>query len=211
MSLPSERQEVGDHLDEQGGIHAIAGQLHVFDVQERFEDLPELFDGLVGFPDVPDFSAPQARPAEVDQVVGAGGAFLEEEQGEFAKGGAMGAHPEGRHINAPLSQTHGQGFLPDGRRMFFRADGEGVIALASQHDPGKAQLPELVLQLVRDKPGVQSDGQGCQVNAVLSEAIFQLLQHGKKQVGFIRIGPPLLGTKQQMQGNRHPLDRQHDA
>lgn len=149
-----ERHQVGDHFDEQGGIQTLIGELHVLDVEDRFEDFPELFNGLMLFPEVPDFGPAQGRLAEIDQVVGAGGALLEEEEEDVAKGRILGPHAPGGYVNPPLSAAQQETFLPGRRLLFYLLEGEGIAAFAGQDDPGETQRFELDACECRSRPGV---------------------------------------------------------
>ena len=92
LGLEPNGQQIGHHLNQQRRIEAIPRQLHCLNFEDGFEGFPKDLHLMMLRPDVPDFGTSQVGAAEVHQVIRSGGAFLEEEEHQWTKGGACGGH-----------------------------------------------------------------------------------------------------------------------
>jgi len=172
VRFPAERQQVGDHLDEQGGIQSLVTQLHGVYVQEGFEDFPELLNLVMLLPDVPDFRSTQERTAEIDQVIGAGGTFLEEEEDDFSKGRTVSGEAKGRNVYPPLAGVQREDLLPGGGWLLVLLDGKGIVAFASQDNLAETQLIETPSEFLGNKPRIHGQRKGGQIDAFLGKGVF---------------------------------------
>jgi len=58
LSLQTQRQEIGEHFDQQSCIQTIALEVHRADLENRFHNLPETLNDMMLLPNVPDFCTP---------------------------------------------------------------------------------------------------------------------------------------------------------
>ena len=58
LGLQTQRQEIGEHFDQQSGVQTVALEVHEADLENRFHDLPETLNDMMLFPNMPDFRAP---------------------------------------------------------------------------------------------------------------------------------------------------------
>ena len=65
MGLQAYRQHRGQHFDEPCCVQTITLQLHCTNMEDRFEDLPEIFDQMMLLPNVPDFRTPHRNWTKV--------------------------------------------------------------------------------------------------------------------------------------------------
>ena len=65
MGLQAYRQHIGQHFDEPCCVQTITLQLHCTNMEDRFEDLPEIFDQMMLLPNVPDFRTPHRNWTKV--------------------------------------------------------------------------------------------------------------------------------------------------
>ncbi len=57
LSLQTQRQEIGEHFDQQSGVQTVALEVHSAELENRFQDLPETLNHMMLLPNVPDFCA----------------------------------------------------------------------------------------------------------------------------------------------------------
>ena len=58
LGLQTQRQEIGEHVDQQSGVQTVALEVHRADLENRFHDLPATLNGMMLLPNVPDFCTP---------------------------------------------------------------------------------------------------------------------------------------------------------
>ena len=58
LSLQTQRQEIGEHFDQQSGVQTVALEVHEADLENRFYDLPEILNDMMLLPNVPDLRSP---------------------------------------------------------------------------------------------------------------------------------------------------------
>ena len=58
LGLQTQRQEIGEHFDQQSGVQTVALEVHEADREHRLHDLPETLNDMMLFPNMPDFRAP---------------------------------------------------------------------------------------------------------------------------------------------------------
>ena len=58
LGLQTQRQEIGEHFDQQSGVQTVALEVHEADLENRFYDLPEILNDMMLLPNVPDLRSP---------------------------------------------------------------------------------------------------------------------------------------------------------
>ena len=58
LGLQTQRQEIGEHVDQQSGVQTVALEVHRADLVNRFHDLPATLNDMMLLPNVPDFCTP---------------------------------------------------------------------------------------------------------------------------------------------------------
>ena len=58
LGLQTQRQEVGEHFDQQSGVQTVALSLHRAARENRLHDLPETLNHMMLLPNMPDFCTP---------------------------------------------------------------------------------------------------------------------------------------------------------
>ena len=58
LGLQTQRQEIGEHFDQQSGVQTVALEVHRADLENRFHNLPETLNDMMLLPNVPDFCTP---------------------------------------------------------------------------------------------------------------------------------------------------------
>ena len=78
LGLQTERQDIGEHFDQQRGIQTIALELPRAHRENGFHDLPEAFNHMVLLPNVPYLRSSQRHLTKVHQIIAARCTFLKE-------------------------------------------------------------------------------------------------------------------------------------
>jgi hypothetical protein len=58
LGFHTQRQEIGEHFDQQSGVQTVALSLHRAELENRFHDLPETLNHMMLLPNMPDFCTP---------------------------------------------------------------------------------------------------------------------------------------------------------
>jgi hypothetical protein len=81
-------------------------------MEDRFEQLPEIFYEMMLLPNMPDFCPSHRLLTEIHQIVASGGTFLKKEENQRSKGWAMSSDATRRDIHAPFRIIENQYFFP---------------------------------------------------------------------------------------------------
>jgi hypothetical protein len=112
LSLQTQRQEIGEHFDQQCGVQTIVLSLHRADMEYRFQNLPETLNHMMLLPDVPDFCTTQRYLTKMHQIIAARCAFAKKEQNERPKSRTVTPGATRWHVNAPCGLFQHQDFFP---------------------------------------------------------------------------------------------------
>ena len=82
LGLQTQRQEIGEHFDQQSGVQTVALEVHRAELENRFHDLPETLNHMMLFPNVPDFCTPERSLTKIHHMIAARGAFAKKEQNQ---------------------------------------------------------------------------------------------------------------------------------
>jgi hypothetical protein len=55
LGFQTQRQEIGEHFDQQSGVQTVALEVHSAELENRFHDLPETLNHMMLLPNMPDF------------------------------------------------------------------------------------------------------------------------------------------------------------
>jgi len=58
LGFQTQRQEIGEHFDQQSGVQTVALEVHSAELENRFHDLPETLNHMMLLPNMPDFCTP---------------------------------------------------------------------------------------------------------------------------------------------------------
>ena len=109
-------------------------------MEDRFEDLPETFNEMMLFPNVPDFCPAHRDFAKVHQIIAACGTLLKKEEDKRTKSGIVTLNSISRNVNAPGGIMQHQRFFPLRGVLFFSSNGKGIIAFPCNDDLGKSSV-----------------------------------------------------------------------
>ena len=59
LGLQTQRQEIGEHFDQQSGVQTVALEVHRAELEKRFHDLPETLNHMMLLPKMPNFCTAQ--------------------------------------------------------------------------------------------------------------------------------------------------------
>src|SRR6266478_3930801 len=75
LGLQTQRQEIGEHFDQQSGVQTVTLELHRAELENRFHDLPETLNHMMLLPNVPDFCTAQLLLTKIHQIIASGCSF----------------------------------------------------------------------------------------------------------------------------------------
>src|SRR5262249_32233188 len=142
-------------------------------MEERFEALPETFNEMMLFPNVPNFSASHRDFAKVHQIKDAGSTLIKKEKCDCTKGWMVSLDSTRRHINPPSGIMPYECFFPLRGILLLPLNRESIVAFACNDDLGKPSTMPPFSQRLRDEPGVHGQGNLRQINTLTGEFIFQ--------------------------------------
>jgi hypothetical protein len=80
LGLQTQRQEIGEHFDQQSGVQTVALELHRAELENRFHDLPETLHHMMLLPNMPDFCTPERSLTKIHEIIAVCCAFAKKEQ-----------------------------------------------------------------------------------------------------------------------------------
>ena len=59
LGFQTQRQEIGEHFEQQSGVQTVALEVHRAELENRFHDLPETLNDMMLLPNMPNFCTAQ--------------------------------------------------------------------------------------------------------------------------------------------------------
>ena len=183
LGLQTQRQEIGEHFDQQSGVQTGAWSLHRAELDNRLHDLPETRNHMMLLPNMPDFCTPERSLTKIHSLRAVWGAFAKKEPHQCSTGGTRAPDATRWHVNAPWGFFSHQDCFPCRRIPLLRVNRQDIVAFACHDAIDTSQLMQPGSECLRDIGRVHGQWKLREVNPCTKQCRFALCQHAYEYIG----------------------------